>query len=239
MSQVTDAIRAHHRELAKTLEAQANALEEGRAEANPEALVAFLKQDLLPHAQGEETSLYPLMDGLVREHGKPTATMSVDHEFVASYIRQIEETARALATTQNGNRAQLQKRLALLALQLDALFKVHLEKEERVYLPLFEKYLSLEEQQRALDGMHEAHEEEPRPEVKQTVDVRMIPPMNRHPLIFQTFESLRPGEAFVLVNDHDPKPLYYQFKFEREGEFSWDYQEQGPQVWKVRIGKSK
>ncbi len=33
--------------------------------------------------------------------------------------------------------------------------------------------------------------------------------------IFHTFEALKPGEAFVLVNDHDPKPLCYQFKFER------------------------
>jgi uncharacterized protein (DUF2249 family) len=239
MSQVTDAIRAHHRELAKTLEAQVNALEEGRADANPAALVEFLKKDLLPHAQGEEASLYPRMDGLVREHGKATATMSVDHAFVENYIRQIEETARVLASTQNGNRANLQKQLARLALQLDALLTVHLEKEERIYLPLFEQYLSAEEQQRVLDGMHEAYETEPRAEVKRTVDVRTLPPVQRHPLIFQTFASLRPGEAFVLINDHDPKPLYYQFKFEREGEFSWEYEEQGPQVWKVLIGKAK
>ncbi|HLB02832.1 MAG TPA: DUF2249 domain-containing protein [Nitrospiria bacterium] len=71
------------------------------------------------------------------------------------------------------------------------------------------------------------------------VDVRHIPPAQRHSLIFQTFEALQPGEAFILVNDHDPKPLYYQFKFEREGQFSWEYLEQGPEVWQVRIGKEK
>ncbi len=62
-------------------------------------------------------------------------------------------------------------------------------------------------------------------------------PPQRHPLIFQTFESLAPGEAFLLVNDHDPKPLYYQFQAERAGTFSWDYVERGPEVWRVRIGK--
>lgn len=72
---------------------------------------------------------------------------------------------------------------------------------------------------------------------KTTVDVRQIPPPQRHPLILQTFEALQPGEAFVLVNDHDPKPLYYQFKFEREGEFTWEYLEEGPEVWRVSIGK--
>jgi hypothetical protein len=30
------------------------------------------------------------------------------------------------------------------------------------------------------------------------------------------------GSAFVLVNDHDPKPLYYQLAAENAGEFSWD-----------------
>ena len=71
------------------------------------------------------------------------------------------------------------------------------------------------------------------------VDVRDVPPKNRHPLIFQNFEALEPGEGFVLVNDHDPKPLYYQFSFEREGEFTWEYLEEGPDVWRVRIGKSE
>lgn len=69
------------------------------------------------------------------------------------------------------------------------------------------------------------------------VDVREIRPAERHPLIFGAFESLQPGEAFVLVNDHDPKPLYYQFKFEREGQFDWQYLEEGPVVWRVQIQK--
>ena len=69
------------------------------------------------------------------------------------------------------------------------------------------------------------------------VDVSQLPPPQRHPLIFRTFNSLAPGEAFILVNDHDPKPLYYQFKFEHEGKFSWDYLEQGPKSWRVRIGR--
>ncbi len=69
------------------------------------------------------------------------------------------------------------------------------------------------------------------------VDVSQLPPPQRHPLIFSTFEHLTPGEAFVLVNNHDPKPLYYQFKAEHEGQFSWDYLEQGPQHWRVRIGR--
>lgn len=71
-----------------------------------------------------------------------------------------------------------------------------------------------------------------------TLDVRPLPPPQRHASIFRTFESLKPGEAFILVNDHDPKPLYYQFRFEREGEFTWEYLEQGPEAWRVRVGRT-
>ncbi|MBK9207482.1 MAG: DUF2249 domain-containing protein [Anaerolineales bacterium] len=72
-----------------------------------------------------------------------------------------------------------------------------------------------------------------------TVDVRTLAPMYRHQRIFETFESLQPGENFLLVNDHDPKPLYYQFQAERADQFTWDYVEKGPEVWSVIIGKTK
>ncbi len=71
-----------------------------------------------------------------------------------------------------------------------------------------------------------------------TIDVRTIIPRERHPLIFRTFESLKPGEGFELVNDHDPKPLFYQFQAEIGAGFDWQYLEQGPEVWRVRIGRS-
>jgi len=75
------------------------------------------------------------------------------------------------------------------------------------------------------------------PTPKTTVDVRSIAPRERHPLIFGTFDALQAGEALLLVNDHDPKPLFYQFQAELGGTFSWDYLEQGPEVWQVAIGK--
>ena len=75
------------------------------------------------------------------------------------------------------------------------------------------------------------------PQTQGFVDVRQEPPVRRHTLIFEAYEALDPGSAFELVNDHDPKPLYYQFAAEKAGEFSWDYLEQGPEVWRVRIGR--
>ncbi|HEX6139619.1 MAG TPA: DUF2249 domain-containing protein [Candidatus Limnocylindria bacterium] len=72
----------------------------------------------------------------------------------------------------------------------------------------------------------------------QILDVRQEPPIRRHGLIFETFERLPVGTSFELVNDHDPKPLYYQLAAEQGGTFSWDYLEQGPVVWRVRIGRT-
>lgn len=70
------------------------------------------------------------------------------------------------------------------------------------------------------------------------VDVRPMPPRERHPRIFQTFRDLAPGAMMILVNDHDPKPLWYQFQMEMPGQFTWTYVEEGPEVWKVEIRKA-
>ena len=72
-----------------------------------------------------------------------------------------------------------------------------------------------------------------------TIDVREIVPRDRHPLIFETYDSLEAGQGFILVNDHEPKPLYYQFLYEHEGEFTWEYLDEGPDVWRARIGKQE
>lgn len=69
------------------------------------------------------------------------------------------------------------------------------------------------------------------------IDVRQIVPRERHPLIFETFDGLAVGEHFILVNDHAPRPLHYQFQHERTDLFAWEYLEEGPEVWRVKISK--
>jgi uncharacterized protein (DUF2249 family) len=72
-----------------------------------------------------------------------------------------------------------------------------------------------------------------------TIDVRTIPPWERHALIFRTFDELPSGGTLQLVNDHDPAPLRTQFESRHPGTFRWDYAESGPDVWRVRIGKTE
>lgn len=69
------------------------------------------------------------------------------------------------------------------------------------------------------------------------VDVREYAPRDKHAVIFDTFHKLNPGEVMELTNDHDPRPLHYQLLAEYEGQFEWSYLEQGPEIWRVAIGK--
>lgn len=75
------------------------------------------------------------------------------------------------------------------------------------------------------------------PVAVEPIDVRTVPPPQRHPLIFGSFDALEPGESFEIVNDHDPVPLYFQFEKTRAGQFDWRYLEAGPARWHVRIGR--
>jgi hemerythrin-like domain-containing protein len=160
MTTLGEAIRKHHLSLSKTLQAHAGGVGGGETQRERQAFVAFLKGDLLPHARSEERYLYPAVDTLVREHGKPTATMGVDHEFIADYTARIERTTRALAGANNGERARLLRQLRDLALRLDAIVELHLAKEERTYLPLIEEHLDQARQHHLLQVIHEAYEEE-------------------------------------------------------------------------------
>jgi len=72
----------------------------------------------------------------------------------------------------------------------------------------------------------------------QTLDVRILPPRDKHATIFRIFDALAPGEAFQIINDHDPMPLFYQLQAEHPGAFTWAKDEDGPEVWRVSIGKA-
>lgn len=69
------------------------------------------------------------------------------------------------------------------------------------------------------------------------LNVTLIEPRLKHPTIFEYFDALKEGEEFTILNDHDPKPVYYQLLGERGDIFVWKYLEQGPEWWKVGIKK--
>jgi uncharacterized protein (DUF2249 family) len=70
-----------------------------------------------------------------------------------------------------------------------------------------------------------------------TVNATEYPPQLKHKVIFETFDGLQPAEAMLLINDHDPRPLRFQFEAMHAGHFAWEYLEQGPDTFRVKISK--
>jgi len=105
------------------------------------------------------------------------------------------------------------------------------------------------ERGRALDWAHEDPDAEPR-EVRVskqeplgdgelgTFDVRDLIPQRRHEVLLDTFNRLGSGEGFVLVNDHDPKPLYYELRSMHGDVIDWEYASRGSGEWRVEIMKT-
>jgi uncharacterized protein (DUF2249 family) len=69
------------------------------------------------------------------------------------------------------------------------------------------------------------------------MDVRPIPCSIKHGLILKTWFDLAVGDYFILLNDHDPIPLRYQFQAEFGEAFRWEYLERGPEDFRVKITK--
>jgi len=71
------------------------------------------------------------------------------------------------------------------------------------------------------------------------LDVRDIPCSIKHGLIIRTFLELPVGDYFILVNGHDPVPLFYQFSAEWPGTFTWEHLFKAPEEVRVKITKLK
>lgn len=71
------------------------------------------------------------------------------------------------------------------------------------------------------------------------MDVRPISCSIKHGLIIKQWLDLTVGDHFVLLNDHDPVPLYYQFAAQWPGAFTWEHLVKGPDEFRVKITKLK
>ncbi|RLJ70408.1 uncharacterized protein (DUF2249 family) [Hydrogenivirga caldilitoris] len=69
------------------------------------------------------------------------------------------------------------------------------------------------------------------------IELREMEPARRHPLVMEKFKELKEGEAFEIVNDHDPLPLYFQMNMFFPGKVGWEYVEGNGDRWIIRIEK--
>lgn len=69
------------------------------------------------------------------------------------------------------------------------------------------------------------------------LDVRGLRKPDKHPAVFQAYDALDVGGSVDLVNDHDPRHLREEFEVDHPGSHGWEYLEEGPGVWRIRIAK--
>src|SRR5690606_2627349 len=66
-------------------------------------------------------------------------------------------------------------------------------------------------------------------------DVRTLIPIERHKLLIQMFKDLPVKESFIFINDHDPLPLFYEFRSIYGDVVGWEYLNRGGREWKVQV----
>jgi uncharacterized protein (DUF2249 family) len=182
------------------------------------AVVDYLTATVFPHAAAEEITLYTtasrferrLVDGLILEH---QALHRLGSELAAA--------------REAGDRVAI-------AGAITELFALHATKENDLILPTLMEHAP-GDVTRLVQAMHEEFDREQQPAATIEIDVRELPHTTRHEEIFGRLGRLSPREALVIVNDHDPAPLRYQLDALWPGNFSWAYEEKGPERWKVAI----
>ncbi len=113
----------------------------------------FLANHLKPHAEAEEAALYPVVQKALGSPGA-TKTMTRDHVEVGAYIEELASLRNGL--TGEGLTAAQIKSLRRILYGVYALVKIHFAKEEEVYLPILDQYLTPESAQEMFEAMEAA-----------------------------------------------------------------------------------
>ena len=74
---------------------------------------------------------------------------------------------------------------------------------------------------------------------EQELDVRTLIPIKRHEKLHKLFSELQAGDSIIFINDHDPKPLYYEFRSVYGDVVGWEYLQRDPDEWKVQVTKTE
>ena len=148
MAPLPPVVREEHRELVAHLEVVRTVADSiGSAAIEPlrdavGQVYRFLIHQLIPHAQAEEQVLYPTV-GRVLRAVEATETMSRDHLEVIRLTEELE--ALRLRLFYEPVSTSDQQALRLLLYGLYAIIRLHLAKEEEIYLPMLEARLQPEE----------------------------------------------------------------------------------------------
>ena len=157
MATLPQGVRDEHRELlarSELLRTVADSIGTVSMESIREGVgqaYTFLIHQLIPHAQAEELVLYPTVGRLLRAV-EATETMSRDHLEVIRLTEELEALRLHLFYTPVSEVDEQALRRVLYGLY--AIIKLHLAKEEEIYLPILEVRLPASE----VDGLVAAME---------------------------------------------------------------------------------
>lgn len=74
---------------------------------------------------------------------------------------------------------------------------------------------------------------------QEELDMRVLIPIERHKKLIQLFKELPVDANFIFINDHDPIPLYYEFRSIYGDVVGWEYLNRGGREWKVRVTRTE
>jgi len=153
MSTAGQMIRQHHEYLTNELSSHICAISEQPDFAVAHRLSHFLDTKLLQHGSGEEQAFYPVMAPVLHAARRVNDSMCKDHQHVTQYVRRICEAVSVLSATRSTHHAPIEAHLLRLVIQLEAVLRLHFEKEDDIYVSLFERYVPENEQQRVVEAM--------------------------------------------------------------------------------------
>jgi uncharacterized protein (DUF2249 family) len=255
-ARAAEAVEAHHAQMSGALtlkvQAVATATRAGSdATAARDDLVEWARDELVPHALAEEKTLYAEA-GRRPEARLLVEAMLAEHQVIVGLVDELATAADPVAA-------------ALAGRALQAVFEVHLAKENDQVLPVLVAAPDVSVAD-LLGGMHEllgghadehghahghahGHETgadagghdctcgEHDDEVPE-LDARVIPHAIRHATIFGALDAVAPGRGLVLIAPHDPLPLLAQIEARYSGAFGFEYLERGPEAWRLLLQRA-
>lgn len=190
------------------------------------------------HHQREEEVLFPRLEA--HDVVEPPAIMKMDHVEFRKRKQALFQLANNLS---DYDFAEFKMKVNELGEYLVKELESHIFKEDNILYQIALQVLSPQEWEEIKKDCDKIGyccftpgDQSGKPLVVE-LDLRPLPAFQRHDKIFATWGSLDPGQALKIINDHDPKPLRYQFEAEFKGHHTWQYEQTGPRDWVVKIGK--
>jgi iron-sulfur cluster repair protein YtfE (RIC family) len=142
---LTQPLRDEHRDLLPHIESLRTVADMVDSATDADLLEAlaevsdFLTAELAPHAEAEESVMYPAVEQALASP-RATETMRRDHVEIVGLIKELQRERALLSTT--ADPATPRRALRAVLLGLHAVVRLHFAKEEELYLPALDAWLS-------------------------------------------------------------------------------------------------